>query len=221
LAEAAQHQFAPLNMMLLEQEATEEEPTEPACVFGLQEEEIKHSRGLITKDEVRAVILHRLRLPRSGVFWDIGGGSGSISVEAARLCPDLAIYVVEQKEEGWRNIQANIVRYGLYNITLVRGQAPEALAKLPNPERIFIGGSRGLLAEIIAPCAHRLSKGGRLVVSAVLQNTAEQAPRLMASNGLETDARTISVTREQKEYGEDGQPSGLRLNPITIITGKK
>jgi precorrin-6Y C5,15-methyltransferase (decarboxylating) len=221
LEEAAQHQFAPLNMMLLEQEAAEEEEPEPACVFGLQEEEIKHSRGLITKDEVRAVILHRLRLPPHGVFWDIGGGSGSISVEAARLCPELAIYVIEQKEEGQHNIRANIARYGLYNITLVCGSAPEVCARLPDPDRIFIGGSRGLLAEIIAPCAHRLSQGGRLVVSAVLQNTAEQAPRLMASNGLEADARTISVTREQKEYGEDGQPSGLRLNPITIITGKK
>jgi precorrin-6Y C5,15-methyltransferase (decarboxylating) len=223
LEEAAQAQFADPNMMLIEQDMAEEQPGAD-CIFGLQEEEITHSRGLITKDEVRAVILHRLRLPHSGVFWDIGGGSGSISVEAARLCPELAVYVIEQKEEGWRNIQANIVRYSLYNITLVRGQAPEALTKLPHPDRIFVGGSRGLLAEIIAPCAHRLSKGGRLVVSAVLQNTAEQAPRLMAANDLKADARTISVTREQNEYGEygeDGEHAGLRLNPITIITGTK
>lgn len=221
LEEAARTQFADPNLMLIEQEAAEAEPPGAACVFGLQEDEISHARGLITKDEVRAVILHRLRLPASGVFWDIGGGSGSISVEAARLCPELAVHVVEQKEEGQRNIRANIVRYGLYNITLICGQAPEVFALLPAPDRIFIGGSRGLLAEIIAPCAQRLVKGGRLVVSAVLQNTAEQAPLLMAANGLETDARTISVTREHKDYGEDGQPAALRLNPITIITGKK
>jgi len=221
LEEAARERFADLNMMLIEQEMNEEGLADADCIFGLQEDEISHSRGLITKDEVRAVILHRLRLPRSGVFWDIGGGSGSVSVEAARLCPELAVYVIEQKEEGWRNIRANIARYGLYNITLVRGQAPEALRSLPDPDRIFIGGSRGLLAEIIAPCAQRLAKGGRLAVSAVLQNTAEQAPLLMAANGLETDSRTIAVTREQKDYGEDGRPFGLRLNPITIITGKK
>ncbi|MGR0480996.1 MAG: precorrin-6y C5,15-methyltransferase (decarboxylating) subunit CbiE [Candidatus Electronema sp. V4] len=222
LEETAQAKFADLNLMLIEQSSTgSADSTGAACVFGLQEDEIKHSRGLITKDEVRAVILHRLRLPASGVFWDVGGGSGSVSVEAARLCPELAVYIVEQKEEGWRNIRANIARYGLYNITLVRGQAPEALRSLPDPDRIFIGGSRGLLAEIIAPCAQRLAKGGRLVVSAVLQNTAEQAPLLMTANGLEADSRTISVTREQKDFDEDGQPSGLRLNPITIITGKK
>ncbi len=227
LEETAQAKFADLNLMLIEQasadsaDENEADATGADCVFGLQEDEIKHSRGLITKDEVRAVILHRLRLPASGVFWDVGGGSGSVSVEAARLCPELAVYVIEQKEEGWRNIRANIARYGLYNITLVRGQAPEALRSLPDPDRIFIGGSRGLLAEIIAPCAQRLAKGGRLVVSAVLQNTAEQAPLLMTANGLEADSRTISVTREQKDYGEDGRPFGLRLNPITIITGKK
>lgn len=233
LEETAQAKFADLNLMLIEQasagsahstssaDENEADAIGAACVFGLQEDEISHSRGLITKDEVRAVILHRLRLPRSGVFWDVGGGSGSVSVEAARLCPELAVYVIEQKEEGWRNIRANIARYGLYNITLVRGQAPEALRSLPDPDRIFIGGSRGLLAEIIAPCAQRLAKGGRLVVSAVLQNTAEQAPLLMTANGLEADSRTISVTREQKDFDEDGQPSGLCLNPITIITGKK
>jgi precorrin-6Y C5,15-methyltransferase (decarboxylating) len=227
LEEAARQTFAPLNIMLLEQNENdsdeEESASEPRanCVFGLQEHEISHSRGLITKDEIRAVILHRLRLPSQGVLWDVGGGSGSISVEAARLCPALSIYVVEQKEEGWRNIRANIVRYGLYNIRLVRGQAPDVFARLPDPDRVFIGGSRGLLAEIVAPCAQRLAEDGRLVVSAVLQNTAEQAPLLMAANGLEADVRTVSVTRQQQDYGEDGQLSVLQLNPITVITGKK
>ncbi len=224
LEEATQQIFAPLNMLLLEQEQPEDEEEPQAgtdCIFGLQEDEISHARGLITKDEIRAVILHRLRLPTEGVFWDVGGGSGSISIEAARLCPNLSVYIVEQKEEGWHNIRTNIVRYGLYNIILVRGQAPDVFSKLPSPDRAFIGGSRGLLAEIIAPCAQRLAKGGRLIVSAVLQNTAEQTPLLMAANGLEVDSRTISITRQQKEYGDDGQLSALRLNPITIITGKK
>ena len=63
-----------------------------------------HSRGLITKDEVRAASLHKLQLPRKGVFWDIGGGSGSISIEAARLNPDLQIYIIEKKEEEQQNI---------------------------------------------------------------------------------------------------------------------
>ncbi|MCI5121648.1 MAG: precorrin-6y C5,15-methyltransferase (decarboxylating) subunit CbiE, partial [Candidatus Electrothrix sp. AUS4] len=223
LADIAGLKFSPLNMLLIEQnQAPEEEGAETAddFILGLQEDEIAHSRGLITKDEIRAVILHRLRLPRSGILWDVGGGSGSVSVEAARLCPDLTIYIVEQKEEGWENIRANIVRYGLYNIKLICGQAPDVFQKLPDPDRVFIGGSKGLLAEIIPRCAKRLAPKGRMVASAVLKKTAEQAPLLMSSNGLEVDSRTVAVTREEIRYTNYGEP-GLLLNPITIITGKK
>ncbi|MCI5224145.1 MAG: precorrin-6y C5,15-methyltransferase (decarboxylating) subunit CbiE, partial [Candidatus Electrothrix sp. AR4] len=224
LAEIAGQEFAPLNMMLIEQnpegKGEESEFSGARFVFGLEENEIDHSRGLITKDEIRAVILHRLRLPETGVFWDVGGGSGSISVEAARICPDLAIYIIEQKQEGLENIRANIIRYNLYNINLIHGQAPEKFAGLPDPDRVFIGGSKGLLAEIIPPCAERLTTQGRLVASAVLKNTAEQAPLLMAANGLEVDSRTVAVTREKIRYTEYGEP-GILLNPITIITGKK
>ena len=67
--------------------------------FGLREEEMAHSGGLITKDEVRAVTLHALRLPEEGVLWDIGAGSGAVSIEAARLCPGLRVFAVE-KDEG-------------------------------------------------------------------------------------------------------------------------
>lgn len=223
LADIAGQKFSPLNMLLIEQQqAPEAEEAETAddFILGLQEDEIAHSRGLITKDEIRAVILHRLRLPRSGVLWDVGGGSGSVSVEAARLCPDLTIYIIEQKEEGWENIRANIVRYGLYNIKLICGQAPDVFPQLPDPDRVFIGGSKGLLVEIIPRCAKRLAPRGRMVASAVLKKTAEQAPLLMSSNGLEVDSRTVAVTREEIRYTNYGEP-GLLLNPITIITGKK
>jgi precorrin-6Y C5,15-methyltransferase (decarboxylating) len=223
LADIASQKFSPLNMMLVEQQGEDEKAEEHSgngFVFGLQEDEIEHSRGLITKDEIRAVILHRLRLPRTGILWDVGGGSGSVSVEAARLCPELTIYTIEQKEEGQENIRMNILRYNLYNIKLICGQAPDALIDLPDPDRVFIGGSKGLLAEIIPHCAKRLTPQGRMVASAVLKNTAEQAPLLMAANDLETDSRTVAVTREEIRYTNYGEP-GILLNPITIITGKK
>jgi precorrin-6Y C5,15-methyltransferase (decarboxylating) len=219
LAEIAGRNFSALNMMLIEQEKDENKPADTAlpAVFGLRETEISHSRGLITKDEIRAVILHCLRLPKKGVFWDVGGGSGSISVEAARLCPDLDIYTIEQKEEGQENIRANIVRHNLYNIHLICGQAPAGLEDLPDPDRIFIGGSSGLLAEIIHPCAERLHRYGKMVASAVLARTAEQAPRLMARNGLTVDIRTVAVSR----YSLDAEQEKTVLNPITIISGSK
>ncbi len=212
LEEISEQQFGSLNMMLIEQELEHDE----APVFGLQENEIRHSRGLITKDEIRAVVLHCLRLPRTGVFWDVGGGSGSISVEAARLCPELCIYTVEQKQEGQDNIRANVVGLNLYTLQLVSGRAPEALVDLPAPDRVFIGGSGGELAAIIRCCAERLAVGGRLVASAVLTQTAEQAPKIMKEQGLAVDVRTVAVTRQAEPERQARQ-----LNPITIITGSK
>ena len=90
LAEMAAQRFAPLNVVLIEQSAP---PLSQKTRFGLTEAEIRHSRGLITKDEVRAAALHSLRLPERGVFWDIGGGSGSVSLEAAALAPGGRIVV--------------------------------------------------------------------------------------------------------------------------------
>ena len=212
LAEIADQQFSPLNMMLIEQDP----PPDQAPVFGLQEQEIHHSRGLITKDEVRAVILHCLRLPRTGVFWDVGGGSGSISLEAAGLCPALDIYSVEQKQEGQENIRANIRSTARYTVQLVCGRAPEVLADLPGPDRVFIGGSGGELAAIIRCCAGRLVTGGSMVASAVLAETAARAPGLMQEVGLAVDVRTVTVTRQ----AANGRPQ-RQLNPITLITGRK
>lgn len=211
LHDIAARRFSPLNMVLVEQP----DLTEPPC-FGLTEAEIQHSRGLITKDEVRAATLHRLRLPATGVFWDIGGGSGSVSLEAARLCPDLSIHTVEKKPEEQANIRTNIRRFGAYTIHLVNGEAPEALAGLPTPDRIFIGGSGRRLEAIVEAAVDRLADGGRIVVNAVLPHTETTALDCLHRLGLRVSASTLSVTRRPYPEGESRS-----FNPITLITGDK
>ncbi len=211
LHEIAAGSFSPLNMVLVEQ------PDRPAVIrFGLREDEIRHSRGLITKDEVRAATLHRLRLPATGVFWDIGGGSGSVSLEAARLCPELSIHTIEKKPEEQANIRANIRQYGAYTIRLVSGEAPEALIGLPTPDRIFIGGSGKQLEAIIAAAVGRLAEGGRIVINAVLAQTEATALTSLQRLGLRVASSTLTVTRRQYP---DGEPHVF--NPITLITGDK
>ena len=211
LREIAAASFAPLNMALVEQ------PARPETIrFGLREDEIHHSRGLITKDEVRAATLHRLCLPATGVFWDIGGGSGSVSLEAARLCPNLSIHTIEKKPEEQANIRANIRRYGAYTIRLTGGEAPEALNALPPPDRIFIGGSGKRLEAIIETAVARLVEGGRIVVNAVLAQTETTALNCLQRLGLRVASSTLAVTR--REY-PDGEPHVF--NPITLITGDK
>lgn len=212
LHETIRQQFAPLNMMLIEQNI---DSFAGVPVFGLRQTEIRHSRGLISKDEIRAVILHCLRLPAQGVFWDVGGGSGSISIEAAGIFPELEIYTVEKKQAEQINILSNISTCNRYTVKLVKGEAPEALGRLPAPERIFIGGSGGRLEEIINYCADNLKTEGLIVVSAILEKTAETAPKIMKKLGLAVGIRTVSVVRKEMD-GTDAP-----LNPITIITGKK
>ncbi len=211
LGDIATRFFAPLNLMLVEQ------PPQPEALrFGLRENEIQHSRGLITKDEVRAATLHRLRLPAAGVFWDIGGGSGSVSLEAARLNPELSIYTVEKKPEEQNNIRANIRNAAVYNIHLISGEAPEALTGLPAPDRIFIGGSGQQLESVIEAAVACLPVGGRIVINAVLATTETTALACLQRLHLQVASSTLAVTRREYPDGE------IRIfNPITLITGDK
>jgi precorrin-6Y C5,15-methyltransferase (decarboxylating) len=183
--------------------------------LGLSEDDIHHSRGLITKNEVRAATLHHLALPPKGIFWDIGAGSGSISIEAARANPDLTVYAVERQQQEIDNIKKNIVKFGCYNVVPVCGEAPGVLADLATPDRIFVGGSGGKLSEIAGLATKRLSAGGRLVVNGVIAKTIEATPQVMAENNLSCSSSTISVSR-RSQTGEI-----TTYNPITIFTGRK
>jgi len=213
-AEIAGQRFADLNVMIVLLAA----PAGPGpdFAFGLTEAEIAHSRGLITKDEVRAAIIHQLRLPPRGVLWDIGAGSGSIGIEAARVCPGLTVYAIERHSDEQANIIANRKAFRLANLHLVPGQAPEALSGLPAPDRVVIGGSGGELPAIVATVTARLAPHGIVIASAVLEATREAAPRLFHQHGLRVAMTTIAVSRESYPPSADGPRS---LNPITIITG--
>ena len=210
LQETAATSFSVLNVMCLLRPEKE-----TGSSFGLREEDIHHSRGLITKDEVRAMTLHRLRLPREGVFWDVGGGSGSVSIEAARMNPDLTVYVIERKGEELENIKTNICKYGCYNIIPVAGNALDVLSSLPDPHRVFIGGNGGQLQGIIANAAARLPLGGWLVANGVIEKTITHAPKIMEYHGLTVTKSRITFSRTD----EDGEEKVF--NPITIIAGGK
>ena len=212
LAEIAPGEFSDLNVMLLSRPVLQ--GSEP--IFGLPEKEISHSRGLITKDEVRAATLHQLRLPAQGVFWDIGAGSGSISLEAARLNPELTIYAVERHPDELANIRANCRKFGAYNITIIAGVAPQALFNLPDPDRVFVGGGGGNLAGIIATVATRLKDDGRVVVNGVIEKTRTAAPRLLHDQGLQVSITEITIRRSKYPAGDQ-----TTMNPIAIMVGKR
>ncbi|HMK42748.1 MAG TPA: precorrin-6y C5,15-methyltransferase (decarboxylating) subunit CbiE [Dissulfurispiraceae bacterium] len=189
----------------------------PVPVFGLKEAEIAHSRGLITKDEIRAVVLHKLSLPSSGIVWDIGAGSGSVSLEIARLAAGLAIYAIEKDDEQIAHIRANRAAFGATNIEPVRGTAPEALATLPAPDRVFIGGSGGRLPQILDAVSSRMVAG--IIVTAAVQIESLAAARdALAARGYEVESGQISVARLAPIA------DGARFvpqNPVFIIKGER
>ncbi|MFH2123765.1 MAG: precorrin-6y C5,15-methyltransferase (decarboxylating) subunit CbiE [Pseudomonadota bacterium] len=231
LSEIADRSFCPLNVMIL----IKTSPKSTIPLFGLAEEEITHSRGLITKNEVRAASLHALRLPQQGVLWDVGAGSGAVGLEAARLFPELQVCAVERETEQIANIQTNRDQFQTWNLQVFHGSAPDALVTLPAPDRVFIGGSGGQLPAIIEHAAKRLNPGGRIVVNAVLKKTAQNAPALLHTQGLKVSLSEIRVTRRNYPQTMSGGPVSLTpftdeerseqksqtMHPITIIVGQK
>lgn len=213
LDEIAGQHFAPLNVMIILKGKLGSDPK--TAIFGLREGEIAHQRGMITKDEVRAISLHKLALPAHGVLWDIGAASGSISLEAVRITPGLVACAVEKEEQRLADLKANIVNFATFAVLPVAGTAPAVLSGLPDPDRIFIGGSGGCLAEIIAVGRERLPVGGRMVINGVTAATKEQAPRLLQAAGLQVEIVEVAVRRLSTE----GQTRNF--NPITVITGTK
>lgn len=136
--------FKEPNSLLIENPYWGEDP-----LLGITEEEISHLKGMITKDEVRAIVIHKLKPPKRGILWDIGAGSGSISLEIAKLSPDLRVFAIEKDLKQHQLIEENKRKFNLFNLETVMGEAPEVLSSLPLPNRVFIGGSGNKLESIL------------------------------------------------------------------------
>ena len=213
-SEISARSFKQPNCMIVVDQAPEDLDNAPR--FGLTESDITHSRGLITKSEVRAAVIHRLRIPETGIFWDVGAGSGSVSLEVARLYKSLSVFAIEKKKEQLTNIQANMKRYRCDNVRIVPGEAPAALHQLPAPDSVFVGGSGGRLEEILSFLSTVVKDNTSIVITAVLKETARRAPEILHRNKFTVDISLLQVTRY--DYPEQ---SRTPFNPIHIISAGK
>jgi precorrin-6Y C5,15-methyltransferase (decarboxylating) len=161
--------------------------------------------------------MHKLRIPERGVLWDIGAGSGSVSVEAARLSPGLKVFAIEKDEEQINNVVVNINRFNIINIEVVRGEAPEALRSLPSPDRVFIGGSGGRMDTIVDLISEEMGPG-IIVINATTIETLNEAVQCLGKNNFIVEISEISVSRS-KTVGNKSHMSAL--NPVFTITGKR
>lgn len=206
--------FAALNVLLL----LRDQPRRPALTLGLPDDAFAHLRGQITKAEVRAVSLSKLRLRRSDTVWDIGAGSGSVSIEAALLCGG-EVYAVERAPEQVAVLQANVAAFYAARVQVVIGEAPEALEPLPTPDAVFIGGSGGRLREVLAAVQARLRPGGRLVLNLTTLDHLAQARAWLAASGM--GAEELVQLQAARAVPIAGDERLAALNPVWILAATK
>ncbi len=163
-------EFAPLNVMVLKRKPGRPDQQRPAGRFrrfGNPDDVFAQSRpksGLITQAEVRAIALAQLDVQPASVVWDIGAGSGSVSLEAAQLADLGAVYAIEQDVADYHLIVANAQTFGLKNVTAIHGSAPAVFDGLPAPDCVFVGGLGKEVARLLEAAFAALRPDGRLVV---------------------------------------------------------
>lgn len=190
----------------------------PWVTPGLPDQVFVRGEVPMTKEEVRTVILAKLRLLPHHTVWDVGAGTGSISVEVARLLSGGRVFAVEREEEGVKLIKANREKFHLSVIEVVAGEAPAALQGLPAPDRVVVGGSGGRLQEILTFVDGVLKPGGRIVVPALTLETVQDTAVFFREKGYEWEMVQLTVARG-RQVG--GRMLLMGLNPVFVISGEK
>lgn len=187
-------------------------------LIGIDDDEFATIKKLITRQEVRAVTLAKLQLQNDLVVWDIGAGSGSVSIEASNLVPNGKLFAIEKNPQCVSYLRENLAKFCAHNVKLIEAEAPEALEGLPDPDRVFIGGAGGSLAEIVELVDRHLKPGGLIVINAVTLDTLGRSVELLEYHGYQVEVVCVNVarTRPLTEY-----KLFEAHNPIYIISGSK
>lgn len=188
----------------------------PRRAPGLPDEAFERGDVPMTKQEVRAAVLAKLAVRPEDILWDVGAGTGSVSVELALAAPRGRVYAVECRPEGCALIKANREKFRTRNLVLVEGLAPAALSDLPAPDAVFIGGSKGSLAAIVDAALDK-NPDARICVSAVALETLSAAVAALTARGRTVQVSQIAVSRA-KAVG--GLHLMMAQNPIYLITGE-
>lgn len=209
-AELAGREFPSLSVLLAEAAPR----YAPRCP-GIPDGEFIRGDVPMTKQEVRSAALAKLAVRPTDTLWDVGAGTGSVSVELALAAPQGRVFAVECEQDACALIRDNRQKFSAWNLQLVEGKAPQALADLPAPDAVFIGGTKGGMDEIVAAALEKNPRA-RLCVSAIAVETLAAAVAALTGQGLEVQVTQIAVSRT-KPVGK------LHLlmanNPTFLITG--
>lgn len=210
--EVAAHTFSPLSVLLVEN--PHYQPHIPSCI-----PDSRFIRGKVpmTKAEVRCVSVASLSVGTGDTCWDVGAGTGSVSVELAMRCPRGQVYALERDPQALALLDANRRRFCCDNILPVPGPAQETLSALPPPDCLFLGGSGGALAPILQG-AFAKNPRLRLALTAVSLETLQQAQSVLGALGIEPEITQLAVTRTKKA----GSHTMLTAeNPIFLLRGQR
>ncbi|AOY75464.1 precorrin-6Y C5,15-methyltransferase (decarboxylating) subunit CbiT [Clostridium formicaceticum] len=160
--------------------------------FGIPDDFFVRGKAPMTKEEVRAVVLSKLRLKEDHIFVDVGAGTGSVSIEAALKLSRGKVYAIEYKEEALSLLEVNAKAFGVENLEVLKGRAEEELKKIKGFDRIFVGGSGGEIHWILDYALEHLSKEGRIVITAVTLETLTEGFKALKKKEYK-DVEVVSV----------------------------
>jgi precorrin-6Y C5,15-methyltransferase (decarboxylating) len=186
---------------------------------GMADSQYRHSKGLITKSEIRSISLAKLELTRKDhILWDIGSGSGSVGIEASFQIPWGQVFAVEKNKTRIPDIRHNIQLFHRTNIKVLNLDFPDGAGQLNDPDRIFIGGGGSRLEHIMNRCCGRLKEQGIVVINTILIQNMDTAIRVLKRNSFSWEMVQIQVSRSKPmPYGDRLEP----LNPVWVISGRK
>lgn len=202
--------FSPLSVMVVENPNFER-----GIKIGIPDEEFIRGDVPMTKSEVRAVIMSKLEINDGDICWDIGSGTGSVTVEMALQCGSGNVYAVDFSEEAVKLTNANCVRFGCDNAAVFCGKAPEILENFPEPDCVFIGGTGGKLPEIFEQIFKKAENNSRIIITSITLDTLENARREFSKHKIIPEIVQCSFTRVNE------RSMMTALNPIFIIKGIK
>ena len=213
-SECAERSFSDLAVLLVDTKTPDgKQLIQCRRPAGMPDDVFARGKVPMTKMEVRCVILGKMAVSENDVVWDIGAGTGSVSVELAMQARQ--VWAVERRDEAVELIRENREKFGRWNLRIAWGEAPMDLKELPDPDAVFVGGSGGHLGEILHEVWRR-NENARICISATLLETLQESLAAFAERGIEPDIVQIAVTRSEKVGGRHMMRAG---NPIYVISG--
>lgn len=182
----------------------------------IDDEKFLRGKVPMTKQEIRILTLAKARLENNSVVADVGAGTGSITIEAAKLAPNGKIFAIERKAEAVELIKRNVEKFSVDNVEIICAEAPDGLENLPELDAAIIGGSGGKLEKILD--ALKIKIGGRVVINAITLQTATASVEYFKTRDWNYDACQVQITRLEKIGNYD---MAKALNPVWIIAAKK